>query len=180
MRGLECDVNQVPKYAIILKNIQMQCFIFFILTSPPEIQAVVMNVFAPQLWWDQSLHMSGNNVAQKAALSLSDKHQTVWGREEVQSVFYVENWKAFIKWLPFVKGFILLPPPPQFGFFEEKSPFKHPPQCFALFWVFLLWLLTYVKRLMAVAVTKAGSLCSCLDVNTDMPPVRSFMRPQRK
>lgn len=144
-------------------------FIYFFLISPPEIRASVMNVFAPQLWSDQSLHVSGNNVAQKAALSLSDKHQTVWGREEVQNIFYVENWKAFIKWLSLVKGFILLFFPP-FGFFEEKSLFKHPPRCFTLFWVFLLWLLTYVKRLMAVAVTEAGLLHSCLDVNTDMPP----------
>lgn len=113
--------------------------------------------------------MSGNNVAQKAALSLSDKHQTVWGREEVQNIFYVENWKAFIKWLSLVKGFILLFFL-SFGFFEEKSLFKHPPRCFTLFWVFLLWLLTYVKRLMVVAVTEAGLLHSCLDVNTDMPP----------
>lgn len=70
--------------------------IFF--DKPSRDPGCTHDVFA-QLWSDQSLHVSGNNVAQKAALSLSDKHQTVWGREEVQSIFYVENWKAFIKWL---------------------------------------------------------------------------------
>lgn len=118
MQGLNSDVNTVPKYAIVLKNMQIQYF----LISPPEIWAAGMNVFAPQLWSDQSLHMSGNSVAQKAALSLSDKHQTVWGRGEVQEIFDVENWKAFIKWLSLVKGFILLFFPLHLASLK-KSPF---------------------------------------------------------
>lgn len=114
--------------------------------------------------------MSRNNVAQKAALSLSDKHQTGWGREEVQNIFYVENWKAFNKCSNLLKPPPNPPPSPSFGFFEEKSLYKHPPRCFALFWVFFLRLLTYVKRLMGVAVTEAGTLLSCFDVNSEMSP----------
>lgn len=49
-----------------------------------------------------------------------------------------------------------------FVYFEEEPPFKYPQQCFALFCVFFRGLLTYVKRLMGVAVTEAGTVLSAL------------------
>ena len=89
------------------------------------------------------------------------RHQIVRVRVEEQHIFSrLENAEAFIKWLLLVKCLFSL-------FFhlstlKKNLLYKYPQQCFSLFSVLFLGMLTYVKRLMGVAVIQAGTVLYAL------------------
>lgn len=95
------------------------------------------------------------------ALSVSERHQTVQVRGGGATHFSsLQNVEAFIKWLLLVKCLFSL-------FFhlstlKKNLLYKYPQQCFSLFSVLFLGMLTYVKRLMGVAVIQAGTVLYAL------------------